>query len=84
MRYLSADEASRSLMTLLDTVHRGPVIIRRSGQDVAALVSVQEYEKLTALNVAEFNRFCDRIGNLAAARGLAEVKLASDLKTMED
>ena len=35
-----------------------------------------EYERLTRLNIAEFQRFCDRIGSRAEAAGLDESKLA--------
>ena len=37
---------------------------------------MKEYERLTRLNVAEFQRFCDAVGDKAAAAGLTEDKLA--------
>jgi hypothetical protein len=36
------------------------------------LLSPQEYDRLRALNTDEFQRFCDRIGERAAARGMSE------------
>ncbi len=80
MRYVSADEARQTLATILDAVQREPVVIQRRGGDAAVLVSVEEFEKLLALDVAEFNRFCDRVGKMAMSRGLTEAKLASYLK----
>ena len=79
MRYVSATEAKQSLAAVLDAAQREPVIIRRQQRDVAVVLSVQEYARLTALNVEEFQRFCDRIGERAKARGLTEEKLADML-----
>ena len=76
MRYVSATQAKQALAAVLDTAQREPVVIRRQQRDVAVVLSMQEYERLTALNVDEFQRFCDRIGEQAEARGLTEQKLA--------
>ena len=54
-------------------------MIRRQNRDVAALLSPQEYDRLRALITDEFQRFCDRIGERAAARGMTEEKLAEIL-----
>jgi prevent-host-death family protein len=75
MRYVSATEAKQALSAVLDAAQREPVVIRRQKRDVAVLLSMQDYEKLTAVNVAEFQRFCDRVGEQAAARGMSEEKL---------
>lgn len=79
MRYVSATEAKQALAAVLDAAQREPVVIRRQQRDVAVVLSMQEYERLTALNVAEFQRFCDRLGEQAEARGLTEEKLAEIL-----
>jgi prevent-host-death family protein len=79
MRYVSATEAKQTLAAVLDAAQREPVVIRRQQRDVAVVLSVQEYERLTALNVEEFQRFCDRIGEQAKARGLTEEKLGEIL-----
>jgi prevent-host-death family protein len=76
MRYVSATEAKQSLAAVLDAAQREPVVIRRQQREVAVILSMQEYERLTALNVEEFQRFCDRIGKQAQARGLTEEKLS--------
>jgi prevent-host-death family protein len=75
MRYVSATDAKQGFATVLDAAQREPVVIRRQKRDVAVLMSVAEYEKLTRLNVDEFQRFCDKIGERATARGLTEEKL---------
>jgi len=76
MRSISATEAKQRLAALLDAAQREPVVIRRQKRDVAVLLSPQEYDRLRALNAAEFQKFCDRIGESAARRGLTEKKLA--------
>jgi hypothetical protein len=54
-------------------------MIRLQNRDVAVLLSPQEYDRLRALNMDEFQRFCDRIAERAAARGMTEEKLAEIL-----
>ena len=76
MRTLSATEAKQGLAGLLDMAAREPVIIRRQKRNVAGVLSVQEYERLTRLNVSEFQRFCDATGDKATQAGLTEDKLA--------
>ena len=76
MRTLSATEAKQGLAGLLDMAAREPVIIRRQKRNVAVVLSMQEYERLTRLNVSEFQRFCDAIGDKATQAGLTEEKLA--------
>ena len=75
MRYVSATEAKQRLAALLDAAQREPVTIRRQNRDVAVLLSPQEYDRLRAVNIEEFERFCDRVAERAAARGLTEEKL---------
>lgn len=79
MRYVSATDAKQRLAALLDAAQREPVVIRRQKRDVAVLLSPQEYERLCALNRDEFQRFCDRVGERAAARGMTKDKLAEIL-----
>jgi prevent-host-death family protein len=79
MRYVSATEAKQALAAVLDAAQREPVVIRRQKRNVAVVLSLQEYERLTALNIEDFQRFCDRIGEQAKARGLTEAKLADIL-----
>jgi prevent-host-death family protein len=75
MRYVSATETKQRLAAVLDAAQWEPVTIRRQKRDIAVVVSAREYERLRGLNIEEFQRFCDRIGERAAARGLTEDKL---------
>ena len=79
MQYVSATDAKQRLAALLDAAQREPVVIRRQNRDVAVILSPQEYDRLRALNAAEFQRFCDRVAEGAAARGISEDKLAEIL-----
>jgi prevent-host-death family protein len=80
MRYVSATDAKQRLAALLDAAQREPVVIRRQKRDVAVILSPQEYDRLRALNIDEFERFCDRVAEQAAARGLTEAKLSAILE----
>ena len=75
MRYVTATDAKQKLAALLDAAQREPVVIRRQKRDVAVILSAEEYDRLRAFNVAEFDRFCDLVAGKAAARGLTASKL---------
>ena len=80
MRSVSATDAKQRLAALLDAAQREPVVIRRQKRDVAVILSAEEYDRLRALNVAEFDRFCDRVAGKASARGLTARKLHQILR----
>jgi PHD/YefM family antitoxin component YafN of YafNO toxin-antitoxin module len=65
---------------VLDACAFEPVLIRKQKRDVAVVMSMGEYERLTQLNVLEFQRFCDRAGANAAAAGMTEATLAELLR----
>lgn len=77
MRTVSASEAKQALARVIEAAAREPVVIQRQKRDVAVVLSMQEYERLTRLNVADFQRFCDRVGAQAEAAGLTEDRLAA-------
>lgn len=79
MRYVSATEAKQRLASILDAAQLEPVMIRRQNREVAVMLSPKEYDRLRGLNIAEFEQFCERIGEAAANRGLSEEKLAEIL-----
>lgn len=79
MLSVSAPDDKQRLAALLNTAQREPVMIRCQNRDVAVILSQQEYDRLRAPNTDEFQRFCDRIGERAASRGMTEEKLAEIL-----
>jgi prevent-host-death family protein len=76
MRTVSATEAKQGLASVIEAAAREPVVISRQKRDVAVVLSMQEYERLVRLNVAEFQRFCDQVGASAKQAGMSETKLA--------
>lgn len=76
MQFVSASEAKRRLGAVLDAAQREPVTIRRQEREVAVVLSPSDYRRLTTLNIAEFQRFCDRVSASATAKGLAEETLS--------
>ena len=80
MQTVSATDAKQRLAALLDAAQREPVLIRRQNRDVAVIMSAEEYERIRGWNVAELQRFSDRVGAHAKARGLTAAKLKKLLK----
>jgi prevent-host-death family protein len=80
MKTIAASEARRSFATLIDDAGREPVVIQRQQRDVAVVLSMDDYRRLVDLNKAEFQRFCDRVGERATAAGLTEQGLAQLLQ----
>ncbi len=77
MKTIAASEARQAFASVIDAAAREPVVIRRQQRDVAVVLSMQEYERLTQLNKAEFQRFCDAVGQRAAEAGMTEDQLAT-------
>jgi prevent-host-death family protein len=72
MRTIAQSEAIATLPALLDEVERQPVVISREGQDVAALVSMKDYELVRQANVKKFLDLCDRVAKQIAAKAEEE------------
>jgi len=75
MQFVSATDAKQRLAALLDAAQREPVMIRRQNRDVAVILSPADYDRLRGLNAAELQRFCDRVAEDAAQRGLSATTL---------
>jgi PHD/YefM family antitoxin component YafN of YafNO toxin-antitoxin module len=80
MRTVTASEAKQGFASVLQSCEHEPVVIQKQKRDVAVVMSMQEYGRLTRLNVAEFQRFCDAAGEAAAQRGLTEETLDALLR----
>ena len=83
MRTISASEAKQSFANLIDMAGREPVVIQRQKRGVAVVLSVAEYERLTRINISEFQRFCDQIGQRAQSSGLTEKGLMTLLSSKD-
>lgn len=75
MLAFSATDAKQTFSALLEAAAREPVVIRKQKRDVAVIMSMEAYQRLTQINVEAFQRFCDQVGATAAERGLDPEKL---------
>ena len=75
MAVVSASEAKQGLASIIDVAAREPVVIQRHERDVAVLMSMEEYRRLSGLAVAEFRRVVDEVAARARERGLTPDKL---------
>jgi prevent-host-death family protein len=79
MKTIPATEAKNRLGAVLDAAQREPIVIRRQDRDVAVLLSMADYERLRAANVAALLELRDQVAAEAAAAGLTEERLAEIL-----
>ncbi|MGC2620833.1 MAG: type II toxin-antitoxin system Phd/YefM family antitoxin [Acidobacteriaceae bacterium] len=79
MRYISATEAKQNFAAVLDDAQQGGVVIRRHDRDVAAVVSMKDYEIIRKIRIQEFLRLSAEISKRAAERGMTEEILAQIL-----
>ena len=80
MKVVSSTDLKQRSGALIDAAQREPVLIRRHDRDVAVIISAEEYERIRRINVEEFQKFCDRVGEEAVRRGMTEEILADILK----
>jgi PHD/YefM family antitoxin component YafN of YafNO toxin-antitoxin module len=83
MRTVAQSEAIMMLPTLLDEIEQQPVVISREGQQIAALVSMKNYEMMRRLNwerMDEISRAAEaRIESHAAQLGISSEQLIENL-----
>jgi antitoxin Phd len=72
MQTYTANQAKQELGRVIDAAQRAPVIISRHNRPAAVVMSIEEYDKIHAVNVVRFNEFCDKVGAQAKANGLTE------------
>lgn len=75
MTVVSASEAKQGFASMIDAAAREPVVIRRHERDVAVLLSMDEYRRLSGLAVSEFRRVADETAERARERGLTPERL---------
>jgi prevent-host-death family protein len=79
MRTVAATEAKQRFAAIIDAAQREPIVIQRQNRDVAVIISPEDYQRLRAVKVEEYNRYCDMVGNKAVEAGLTEEILAGIL-----
>ena len=75
MQFVSDTEVNQAFAAVIDKVQREPVTIRQQNRDVAVIMSIEDYQRLTQANLQEFQLFREKIGHKAQERGLIEEKL---------
>lgn len=75
MQFVSATEAKQAFAAVIDKAQREPVIIRKQNRDVAVIMSIEDYKRITGINIREFQQFRENIGRKAQELGLTEDKL---------
>lgn len=81
MQIVSATEAKQTFAAVVEKAQREPVIIRKQNRDVAVIMSMEDYQRLTMANIQEFQHFRENMGRKAQERGLTEDKLNELLAT---
>ena len=73
---VSETDARSQFDAILDEAQQEPIVIRREDQDIAAVVSMADYERLRAGHVRAFLELRDEIAREATAARLTEERLA--------
>lgn len=55
MQLVSATEAKQSFAAVIDKAQREPVVIRKQNRDVAVIMSIEDYNRITRTNIRNFN-----------------------------
>ncbi len=50
-------------------------MIRKQNRDVAVIMSIEDYQRITRINIQEFQQFRNTISQKAQKRGLTDEKL---------
>jgi hypothetical protein len=80
MKVMTIAEAQASFDKVLESLANDSVVLKRDERNVAAVISIEDYERLRRLKVEEFLTLCEQVGRQAEARGLTEEKLAELLR----
>lgn len=80
MKYLSVNSFPDHLITIQETLEKEPIILSRENEEIAVILSVNDYKKLLEINKKEFQEFCDKVGQKAMLKGLTEDKLKAILE----
>jgi PHD/YefM family antitoxin component YafN of YafNO toxin-antitoxin module len=75
MKTVDVSEAGAKLDSLLDEAQSQPIILRSGGRDVAAVISMADFELVRAAQVSALLRASDSLAASARANGLTAEKL---------
>lgn len=75
MKAINDSDLERGFAEILDEAQRQPIVIRREGQDIAAIVSIRDYESIRVAGITSFIQARNDAAQEAAANGLTEERL---------
>ena len=81
MEIVSTTEVKQTLDLLIDKLQKEPIMIREQDHDVAVILSIEDYTRITEANIQEFQIFRKNLAKKAQERGLTEDKLKEILET---
>jgi len=79
MRVVSEADAIQTLPSLLKEVQMQPVVIRDGEEEVAALVSMEDYELVRKAKSEQLSASMDRLGDQIRTRAAADGLTPDDL-----
>lgn len=83
MKSIDEAEAQARLDEILEEAQRQPIVIRRQGNDVAAIVSMTDFERLRLANIQSLFDLRKEVAGEATTSGLTEERLAELLSDRE-
>ncbi|MDJ0845127.1 type II toxin-antitoxin system Phd/YefM family antitoxin [Crocosphaera sp.] len=72
MEIVSITEVTQTLPSVIRKVQKEPVIIHENDREIAVIMSIEDYKRLTEANIQEFQMFRKKLANKAQERGLTE------------
>ena len=83
MKSIDEAEAQARLDDILEEAQRQPIVIRRQGNDVAAIVSMTDFERLRLANIQGLFDLRKEVAGEATTSELTEERLAELLPDRE-
>lgn len=83
MKSINETDLQSRFSEILDTAQQQPIVIRREGKDMAAIVSIADYERLRLANIRSFFDLRQEVAREATTSGLTEEGLAELLSDLD-
>ena len=75
METISTTEVTQTFPSVMSKVQKEPVIIRENDCEVAVIMSIEDYKRLTEANIQEFQLFRKNVAKKAQERGFKKEEL---------
>ena len=79
MRIINEAELQQRFGKILEEAERQTFVIRRDGKEIAAIVSIADYERVRAANIQSFLQLRESVAAEATTNGLTEPGLTKIL-----